>query len=90
MLSFEIAGALHDEPARFLDALQLWGTATTLGDLESLALIPAMTSHRKLPEERRTNMGIVPELVRLSVGIEDADDLIADLDHALAEVVEGR
>ena len=49
-----------------------------------------MTSHRKLPEERRTNMGIVPELVRLSVGIEDADDLIADLDHALAEVVEGR
>ncbi len=65
------------------------GTATTLGDLESLALIPAMTSHRKLSEERRSCMGIVPGLVRLSVGIEDADDLIADLDHALAGAIEG-
>ena len=48
-----------------------------------------MTSHRKLSEERRSCMGIVAGLVRLSVGIEDAVDLIADLDHALAEAVEG-
>ncbi len=89
MLSFEIVGATSDEPARFLDTLRLWGTAPTLGDLESLALIPAMTSHRKLSEERRSYMGIVPALVRLSVGIEDADDLITDLDQALAEAVEG-
>ncbi len=90
MLAFEIAaGADADLGARrFVDALRLWGKATTLGDLHSLALIPTMTSHRKLGEERRAELGIAPGLVRLSVGIENVDDLIADLDTALAAAVD--
>ena len=86
MLAFEIAGVDDAGPRRFLDRLRLWGRATTLGDLESLALIPAMTSHRKLGAGRRAAMGISEALVRLSVGIEDVDDLIADLDQALETV----
>jgi cystathionine beta-lyase/cystathionine gamma-synthase len=84
MLAFEIAAGGDAVARRFVDALRLWGRATTLGDLDSLALIPAMTSHRKLGEARRAELGIVPGLVRLSVGIENVDDLIADLDAALA------
>ncbi len=83
MLAFEIADATGATTRRFLDALELWRPATTLGDLESLALIPAMTSHRQLSAERRSYMGITESLVRLSVGIENADDLIDDLDRAL-------
>ena len=83
MLAFEIANADGRQPRGFLDALKVWGKATTLGDLESLALVPAMTSHRHIDAERLAQMGINEGLVRLSVGIEDADDLIADLDRAL-------
>lgn len=84
MLAFEIAGGGDAEVRRFVDTLRLWGNATTLGDLDSLVLIPAMTSHRGLGEQRRAEYGITPGLVRLSVGIESADDLIADLDRAFA------
>jgi len=84
MLAIEIADAGDAEARRFLDALQLWGTATTLGDLDSLALIPAMTSHRKIGAQRRAELDIVAGMVRLSVGIENVDDLIADLDAALS------
>jgi cystathionine beta-lyase/cystathionine gamma-synthase len=87
MLAFEIAGGNDATVRSFVDALQLWGTATTLGDLDSLVLIPAMTSHRKLGVERRAEYGITPALVRLSVGIECPGDLIADLDAALAAAV---
>jgi len=69
---------------RFVDSLRLWGKATTLGDLESLVLIPTMTSHRRLSAERREAMGIVTGMARLSVGIENVDDLIEDLDQGLA------
>jgi cystathionine beta-lyase/cystathionine gamma-synthase len=89
MLAFEIAASGDAAVRLFVDALRLWGKATTLGDLDSLALIPAMTSHRKLGEERRAALGIVPGLVRLSVGIENVDDLIDDLDAALAAAVDG-
>ncbi|MFQ5742832.1 MAG: trans-sulfuration enzyme family protein [Acidobacteriota bacterium] len=84
MLAFEISHATASTPRLFLDALQLWGRATTLGDLGSQALVPVMTSHRHLAPERRDYMGITDGLVRLSVGIEDAADLIEDLDQALA------
>ncbi|MGD8330505.1 MAG: PLP-dependent aspartate aminotransferase family protein [Acidobacteriota bacterium] len=84
MLAFEIAAAGDVQTRRFVDGLRLWGTATTLGDLDSLVLIPAMTSHRRLGEERRAALGITPGTVRLSVGVEHVDDLIADLDQALA------
>jgi len=84
MLAFEIDGAGDVETRRFVDALRLWGTATTLGDLDSLVLIPSMTSHRRIGEERRAALGITAGTVRLSVGIEHVDDLIGDLDRALA------
>jgi cystathionine gamma-synthase/methionine-gamma-lyase len=83
IVAFEIADGGEDEARIFLDALELWGRATTLGDLSSNALVPVMSSHRHLPPERRAYMGITDGLVRLSVGIEDVADLIADLDQAL-------
>ncbi len=90
MLAFDLAGDESDEAARvargFLDALRVWGKATTLGDLESLTLIPAMTSHRRQSPETRAAMGISDATVRLSVGIENVDDLIADLAQALARI----
>lgn len=84
MISFEIAGAGRDEVFRFLEALRLVVPATTLGDVYSLVLYPAISSHRAVPPEERARIGISDGLVRLSVGIEDVDDIIADLDRALA------
>ena len=71
---------------RFLTAIKLFLNAESLGGVESLASHSASTTHFALTEERRQEIGIKQELVRLSVGIEDEDDLIADLDQALAVV----
>lgn len=68
----------------FLERLKLFALAESLGGIESLAGHPWTMSHATLPEDRRRALGITPELVRLSVGIEDADDLIDDLEQALA------
>jgi cystathionine gamma-synthase/methionine-gamma-lyase len=86
MLSFDIRDAGEAEANRFMDALEMIVPATTLGDVFSLVLYPAKTSHRALPPEAQAAIGIGPGLVRLSVGIEDADDIMADLDQALAAV----
>ncbi|MFQ5611582.1 MAG: trans-sulfuration enzyme family protein [Anaerolineae bacterium] len=88
MLSFEIAGAGQAQVFRFLDALRLVLPATTLGDVYSLALYPVMASHRALPPEARRAIGIGDGLVRLSIGIEDADDIIDDLDQALEQAID--
>jgi cystathionine gamma-synthase/methionine-gamma-lyase len=64
-------------------ALKLCMPATTLGDVYSLVLYPAMSSHRALTPEQRAEVGITDGLVRLSVGIEDVDDITGDLDHAI-------
>jgi cystathionine gamma-synthase/methionine-gamma-lyase len=84
MISFEIANAGKDDVFWFLEALRLVVPATTLGDVYSLVLYPAISSHRAVPAEERARIGISDGLVRLSVGIEDVDDIIADLDRALA------
>ncbi len=84
MVSFEIAGASREDIFRFLDALQLCQSATTLGDVYSLALYPAISSHRGLSSEERVAIGINDNLVRLSVGIEAIEDIIVDLDQALS------
>jgi cystathionine gamma-synthase len=63
--------------------LQLWGRGTTLGDVESLVLYPAVASHRGLSDDERAAMGVGPGLVRLSVGIEAVDDLWDDLARAI-------
>jgi cystathionine beta-lyase/cystathionine gamma-synthase len=83
MLSFEIAGADQAGVFRFMERLQLCLPATTLGDIYTLVLHPATSSHRSLSKAERDAIGIRPGLVRLSAGIEDADDLIADLAQAL-------
>jgi cystathionine gamma-synthase/methionine-gamma-lyase len=86
MLSFEIAGADQAKAFRFMEALQVCLPATTLGDVYTLVLHPASSSHRGLSAEQRAQVGISAGLVRVSVGIEDADDIIADLAQALDSV----
>ena len=83
MLSFEIQDADQARAFRFMEALRLCLPATTLGDIYSLVLHPATSSHRSLSAEERARAGISDGLVRMSVGIEDAADLIADLENAL-------
>jgi cystathionine gamma-synthase/methionine-gamma-lyase len=84
VLSFELAGADKAAAFRFMDALKLCMPATTLGDIYSIVLHPASSSHRALSQAEREEIGIRDGLVRLSVGIEDAEDIIADLEQALA------
>ncbi len=86
MISFELQQGTREEVFRFMEALKLVLPATTLGDVYSLVLYPAMSSHRALDAETRRKIGIGDGLVRLSVGIEDVEDIIADLDQALARV----
>ncbi len=83
MISFELADGRRDRVFRFMEALRVCLPATTLGDVYSLVLYPAMSSHRALPPEERERIGIGEGLVRLSVGIEDVADIIADLEQAL-------
>jgi cystathionine beta-lyase/cystathionine gamma-synthase len=83
MLSFDIAGADQAAAFRFMERLALCQPATTLGDIYTLVLHPATSSHRSLSAAERARVGIGEGLVRLSAGIEAADDLIADLEQAL-------
>ena len=84
MISFEIKGAGREEVFRFMDALEMIVRATSLGDVHSMVLYPAMSSHRSLSPKHRERMGIGDNLVRLSVGIEAPEDIVADLEKALA------
>jgi len=83
MISFEIRDAGRDEVFRFMDALKMIVRATSLGDVHTMALYPVMSSHRELPPKHRERMGIRENLVRLSIGIEAPEDIIADLEQAL-------
>jgi O-acetylhomoserine (thiol)-lyase len=69
---------------KFIDNLQLLSHLANVGDAKSLAIHPATTTHSQLTEEQQRAGGISPELVRLSIGIEHVDDIIADIDQALA------
>ena len=83
VVSFVLHGAGKAEVFRFMDALKLCCTGTTVGDIYSQLLYPAISSHRALSPEDRHRLGIGDGLVRLSVGIEEPEDLIADLAQAL-------
>jgi cystathionine beta-lyase/cystathionine gamma-synthase len=83
MVAFDIRGAGEPEVFRFMEALQLIQAATSLGDVYSLLLYPAQSSHHSLGREERLRQGIGDGLVRLSVGVEAAEDIIADLQQAL-------
>ena len=85
MISVELAGTL-DGARRFLERCRLFALAESLGGVESLIEHPALMTHGSVPAEVRAALGIGDTLVRLSVGIEDADDLIADLEQALAAI----
>jgi len=83
MVSFEIRDAEKAEIFQFMDGLKMIVRATSLGDVHTMMLYPAMSSHREISPKHRQRMGIRDNLVRLSVGIEAADDIVADLAQAL-------
>ena len=83
VVSFEIRGAGREEVFRCMDALRMIVPATSMGDVHSMMLYPAMSSHREISHHQRERMGIRDNLVRLSVGIEAAEDIVADLEQAL-------
>src|SRR5271169_1034718 len=85
MVTFEVEGTGEDA-RRVSEAMRLFTLATSLGGVESLVSIPVITSHAMIPAEARAKMGVTEQMIRLSVGIENADDLIADLEHALEAV----
>ncbi|MEN8848487.1 MAG: O-acetylhomoserine aminocarboxypropyltransferase/cysteine synthase family protein [Akkermansiaceae bacterium] len=74
-----------DAGAKFINSLEMFSHVANLGDAKSLAIHPATTTHSQLTDEQQLAGGIKPELVRLSVGIEHIDDILADLDQALAK-----
>jgi cystathionine gamma-synthase/methionine-gamma-lyase len=83
MVSFEIKGAGREDVFRFMDSLKLVVRATSLGDVHSMMLYPVMSSHREISPQHRQRIGIRDSLVRLSVGIEAVEDIVADLEQAL-------
>lgn len=87
MVGFEVNGLGRQQAFRYLESLKIIEPAPTLGDVCSLSLHPATSSHRGLTPEQREEWGIRDNLVRLSVGIEDAGDIIADLDQAIAKAL---
>jgi O-succinylhomoserine sulfhydrylase len=82
VLALEVAGG-KAAAFRFLNALQIVLISNNLGDARSIATHPATTTHQRLPAEQKAQLGITDGLVRLSVGLEDAGDLLADLTAAL-------
>jgi cystathionine beta-lyase/cystathionine gamma-synthase len=83
IVSFELKGAAQADIFQFMDALKLVVRATSLGDVHTMMLYPVMSSHREISPRHRERMGIRENLVRLSVGIEAVDDILADIDQAL-------
>jgi len=87
VLSFEVEGTGEDA-CRFAEALNLFTLAPSLGGVESLVTIPVITSHSMIRPDEREKMGVTEQMIRLSVGVENVDDLIADLEQAFAVVKE--
>ena len=85
VLAFEVKGGA--EAARtFIDALELHSLVANIGDVRSLVIHPATTPHQQLSPAEQLRSGVTPDLVRVSVGIEHIDDIIADLEQALTKV----
>jgi cystathionine beta-lyase/cystathionine gamma-synthase len=85
MVTFEVEGTGEDA-RRVSESMHMFTLATSLGGVESLVSIPVLTSHAMISAEQREKMGVTEQMVRLSVGIENADDLIDDLERALQAV----
>jgi methionine-gamma-lyase len=85
IVTFEVKGSGEDA-RRASESMRLFTLAPSLGGVESLVSIPVLTSHAMIEPAHRVQMGVTEQMIRLSVGIEDVNDLIADLDHALEAV----
>ncbi|MDI3306183.1 MAG: PLP-dependent transferase, partial [Acetobacteraceae bacterium] len=83
LIGFELKGGV-EAGKRFIDALKMFYHVANIGDVRSLAIHPASTTHSQLSAEEQAQTGVTPGYVRLSIGIEHIDDIIADLDQALA------
>ena len=89
ILTFGVQGGYHGG-VQFYDALKLFKRLVNIGDAKSLACHPASTTHRQLTPEEQRSVGVLPETMRLSVGIEHIDDIMDDLDQALSKVAQRR
>jgi cystathionine beta-lyase/cystathionine gamma-synthase len=85
MLSFEVEGS-GDDAKKVSESMRLFALAPSLGGVESLVSLPVLTSHAMISAEQRQKMGVTEQLIRLSVGIENVNDLVGDLEQALAAV----
>jgi len=83
------SGGAYDAGKKFIDSLKLFSLLANIGDAKSLVIHPASTTHQQLSVEEQASTGVTPELVRLSVGIEDIRDILADLDQAI-EIANGQ
>jgi O-acetylhomoserine/O-acetylserine sulfhydrylase-like pyridoxal-dependent enzyme len=82
MITFGINGGV-ETGRRFIDSVKLFSLLANVGDAKSLVIHPASTTHQQLSDEEQAATGVTPDLIRLSVGIEHIDDILADLDQAL-------
>ncbi len=82
MISFTFKSGKKEDSIQFLEKLKVFTLAESLGGVESLANHPALMTHASIPAEKRAELGITDDLVRLSCGIEDVEDLIADIEQA--------
>lgn len=85
VFTFGLKGG-YEAGVKFVEALELFSHLANIGDTKSLVIHPASTTHRQLSDEQKTAAGAGPEVVRLSIGIEDVADIIADLDQALTKI----
>jgi O-acetylhomoserine (thiol)-lyase len=86
LISFGIRGGL-EAGKRFINAVKLFSLLANIGDAKSLVIHPASTTHQQLTPEEQRDTGVTPDLVRLSIGIEDVNDILEDLEQALAQAV---
>ncbi|RVA61788.1 PLP-dependent transferase, partial [Mesorhizobium sp. M7A.F.Ca.CA.001.08.1.1] len=85
VFTFALKGG-YDAGVKFVEALELFSHLANVGDTKSLVIHPASTTHRQLSDEQKVKAGAGPDTVRLSIGIEDVNDIVADLEQALAKV----
>jgi len=85
IFTFGIKGGV-EAGKTFINNLELFSLLANVADAKSLVIHPASTTHAQLSEEDQINAGVTPDLIRLSIGIEDAEDIIADLDQALSKI----
>ena len=86
MISFTLVGNKESDARKVMESFQIFALAESLGGVESLCGHPASMTHASIPKEEREKVGLVDSLIRLSVGVEDAEDLKNDLANALTKI----